>query len=255
MPCNYDRLSEAFLRTDFVIFDNDGVNYPITSEIVEEYAEAVARAGQEFIPGLSFNEAKGLAWESWSTHHQATYLFVAKYGADPEKIGKLYHKLCDEGIIPVDKKLAERFKAFRFPHAMLTHGTRDWVDRVLAHLGIEGCFDDKQIYTIEDVKFRKKDESSRPFQQVLYREGYQARRTMVVEDTPQNLIHAKEIGMMTVLVKNGRDFDPPKYPWVDFMVESLEDFLIVSENAPKPFRPAGRLVRSQRSAPVAPVAG
>ncbi|MDD4616256.1 MAG: HAD hydrolase-like protein [Alphaproteobacteria bacterium] len=242
----YHTLSEAIAHTDFVILDNDGVNYAITDDIITAYSKAAARAGVELRPDLfSFDKAYDLVWKSWTEYHSATYLYTEQYGLDPAQVKSVYHKMCKEGIIPTNPELAQKFERFHLPHAMLTHGNPDWVRRVLGHLGLDQCFNGKQIYTSENIGFRKSD-SPKPFELVVYREGYQRQRTMVVEDTLANLVRAKDAGMMTVLVTNGNNVDLETCPWVDYKVESLEMFLdIAAETLPAP-KPMDMLTLSSR---------
>ncbi len=223
MTDSLDKLTEIISCRDFILFDNDGVTYPITQEVLDTYAIAVARAAQDLIPELSIEEGVKLAWDSWNKYRYSLQIFHEIYGVDIDDMHNLYHNYCDASILEADAALPSGFEKFRLPRAMLTHGNRDWTYRVLEHLNIRKHFPDGHIYAIEEVGFMKKSDTSAPFEYVLEQEGYRADLSIIVEDSVANIVQAKKLGMTTVLVTNGRYFEP--HSAVDFTVRNLNEFL------------------------------
>jgi putative hydrolase of the HAD superfamily len=218
-------LIEAILGCEFAMIDNDGVTYFYTEEFYESCKHAAARAGCELVPGLSFDEAYKLGCESYGESGSSSNVFVDRYGVSPKDAHEFFHRYCDDSIIPIDERLSSGFDGFQMPRALLTHSNRDWTYRVLNRLNLRRHFSDDQIYTFEDVGYRMKSDSAAPFLQVLHKEGYQPKESLIIEDSAANLVWPKKIGMTTVLVTGGRGIDPAQHPYVDFMVRDLHEFL------------------------------
>ncbi len=225
-------LAKATSDSDLVIFDNDGVTYPITQIILDDYALSLAKAARELIPDLPLDEGVRLAWKSWFKYKYSLQIFVDEYKVDLEELHLLYHRNCDTTIIPVDNRLSSSFDFFKPRRAMLTHGGREWTYRVLDHVGVRRHFGDEQIYSLEDVDFLRKSDSTEPYERVLCKERCSAERAMMVDDAVPNLAQAKKLGMTTVLITNGKLVAPN--PDVDFIIADLHQFLSLSSGPSAP---------------------
>ena len=223
----FEKLAAAIARKDFVIFDNDGVTYSVTPEMHAQCHHASARAAREILPHLTYAEAHRTAIESCRLHNNSTQLFVARHGADEAALHKAYHRNASLSpcLIAPDEALAKKFDHFHLPYAMLTQADRVWAVTALTQSTLRRHFPDHRIYASEDVHHHKKWESPAPFLQVLISEGFQPHRAIMVEDTIANLVHAKAIGMMTILVCGDNRLHPDQHPHVDFQVKNLSEFL------------------------------
>lgn len=219
-------LIEALETCEIADFDLDGVFYPITQDILETYALGVARAARELIPHLSEERAVELAWDSWHKYRYSIQIFVEKYGVDLNEMHQRYHKYCDTGILAIDDRLPSLFETFPLHRILQTHGSRDWACRVLEHEKVRSFFPDRHIYALEDFGFNRKSDSTVSFDLVLKREGVAPEKAIMIDDFERNLFQAKNLGMTTVLVTNGKPFRPA--PHIDFVVTSLREFLEIA---------------------------
>ncbi|MDE1900303.1 MAG: HAD hydrolase-like protein [Alphaproteobacteria bacterium] len=225
-----NKLADAISKSRFVVFDNDGVTYRITPEMMQACSHAAALATQKFVPGLSYENAKALCQGYYRKYHSSTYGLVIDYGVDHAEVHDIYHKLVDERHVPKDDVLPELFESFILPRALLTNGSRDWTNRVLNRLRLRAYFPDHSIYPFEDVDYQRKAASEKPFRHVLDREGFCASDSIMVEDTPGNLIHAKKIGMKTVLVSDETIGPFSQFDHIDFTVPNIRTFLRLMGN-------------------------
>jgi putative hydrolase of the HAD superfamily len=85
---------------------------------------------------------------------------------------------------------------------------------VLALTGLTPLFD--AVYTIESLRFRPKPDPA-GFRALLRAERLDPRRCVMVEDSLENLVTAKRLGMGTVWISTRRRGSP----WVDVHLRRL----------------------------------
>lgn len=249
MSEQHQRLAEALADSDFVIFDNDGVIYPYTPEIIDNLFNAMIKTLRKFLPDLPVPDILRVARESQAVHGHHYEIFVERHGLSRQAVHELHHIHCDEKFIVPDERVTEGFSHFHMPRAILSHGDRGWIYRTLDRGTIRRHFRDESIYAWEDVNFLSKARFAEPYIHVLDREGYVAERTWMIEDSVANLVPAKKLGMKTVLVADGQNILPDEYPHVDFIVSDLTQFLFAAKDL-KPQRCCPAVVKSQLMKPV-----
>jgi len=229
-------LDQAIQDCDFFVFDVDGLFYPITRDIEDAFAEAVAAAALKLVKPwrkLTHEKAVRMAWKSWEDHGFSTKIFADTYEeVSEEEIQDLYLKNCEPiiGVITADEKIPAEFRKFedfcktaKKSYAVLTHGTSRWARKIFAHLGLSRFFSCDQICGLEKIK-DKKSESPEPFKKILKSKGYDAKRSMMLDDSKKNLRQAKAAGMITVLVTHGKGSDDKIPDYVDYAVRDLHEF-------------------------------
>ena len=97
---------------------------------------------------------------------------------------------------------------------LFSNSPHHYAEAVLAELGLAGLFD--AVHAIEATRFRPKP-SRAGLQALLVREGLQAHRTVLVEDTLENLATARQLGLRTVWIS--REGRCPA--WLDAKVASV----------------------------------
>ena len=244
-------LAEAISERKYSLFDLDGVFYPITQEILDTYAVAVAQAAIDCGCALSIKRGVEIAWESWNTHRYSLQLFVDRYGVNLEDMHNRYHAHCDTSIIHIDKRIPSRFaklKQQNKQYGILTHGGKEWTRRLLDYLGVGLFFPDNAICALEDVGYQRKTESIAPFVHVIKKEGYCPKKFVMVDDSKENLKFAKKAGMMTVFITQGKYVNLRKLPHVDYTVRDLSEYLEAATNMHphKLARPRLRMLQARR---------
>ena len=94
--------------------------------------------------------------------------------------------------------LREKLEAIDAPCYVFTNGSRAHAERVLACLGVAEQFD--EIFDIRIADYRPKPFPD-PYRAVLRQLECEPTRSVMVEDSIDNLVTARELGMKTVLVR------------------------------------------------------
>ena len=97
---------------------------------------------------------------------------------------------------------------------VFSNGPRHYAEAVLDITGLRHEFD--ALYAVEDVRFQPKP-SLAGFRRLLSAERLDPRRCIMVEDSLENLISAKRLGMKTVWVSTGLR----QSPFVDVKISSV----------------------------------
>lgn len=144
--------------------------------------------------------------------------------------GVLYYPPCGNAwdSIPYNPAVPSAFGSLAIPHALLSDGTRAWVKGVLIATKLEPFFPKKRRYCREDSNYIRKDEDVYPFLNVMKRENVLPGQCFWVEDRVENLILLKDEypDTTTILLTWGRPIKP--HSAVDFMADTLLDFLEAS---------------------------
>lgn len=185
-----------------VIWDLDNTLYRLDEALYTAFDHAFARAVIAAGVDLEFSEAAALARESYREHGFSGETFIRQYGLSRAQLHYDYHGMVDEKIITACLDTVALFEALPQKHVLLTHGSRDWAQRVLTHLGLSSFFTD--ILALEDYAFEQKHESARPFLAALDKLGTPREKTLMVEDTTRNLRIPHGLGLQTALIHHGQ---------------------------------------------------
>lgn len=200
------------------VFDLDNTLYPAENAFMglveKRINDYVVRTS-----GLPSDEA--LVMQKSFLHDYGTSLagLMTRYQIDP------HHFLAEVHDVPLDvlepdtalRLGLERLEGRR---VIFTNGSSVHAHRVLGKLGIDDLFDG--VFALEDADLIPKPDP-RTFDKMLTRFGIDASTACFFEDTPQNLVPAKAIGMGTVLV--GPKAFSAEGDYIDFRAASLPPFL------------------------------
>lgn len=200
------------------VFDLDNTLYPVESQFMglveKRINDYVVRTS-----GLPADEA--LVMQKSFLHDYGTSLagLMTRYQIDP------HHFLAEVHDVPLDilepdpalRLGLERLKGKR---VIFTNGSSVHAHRVLKKLGIDDLFDG--VFALEDADLIPKPDP-RTFDKMLTLFGIDPATACFFEDTPQNLVPAKAIGMKTVLV--GPKAFSAEGDFIDYRAASLPPFL------------------------------
>ncbi len=195
-----------------IIWDLDGTLYRYNAARRDVFCRAAARAAR--LCGVPEDEDLIFTRTMEAPHsHAFVDVWQRDYGMDRVKFHHLYHDIKDMGLVSVRVEgLAGALRCVAVAQIILTHASRQWARRMLAHLGLADIFPDDRVIVFEDVDFIGKHQSAAPFERALARLDRAASQVAVVEDSAANLQHAHALGMRTVLVHYGRPLEPvPDY--------------------------------------------
>lgn len=179
------------------LFDLDNTLYPASCRLFDQIDERMG----SFIMGLfkvGLDEAK---------HIQKTYFYeygttlnglMERHDITPDAFLDYVH---DIDVTPVDPHpdLGAAITALPGRKAIYTNGTVQHAENVLDRLGIGHCFDG--VFDIVAADFEPKPKRN-GYEAALDHFGFEATRTVMVEDIARNLVPAKELGLATLLVPN-----------------------------------------------------
>ncbi|MDI6749695.1 MAG: pyrimidine 5'-nucleotidase [Pseudomonadota bacterium] len=180
---------------------------------------AISRAMGEYVAhrvGLDEQEARQLRDHYWRRYGATLTGLVRHHGVDPHHFLATTHAFLDDLPRMLVHEPALRHVLKRLPgrKIVFSNAPRRYVEAVLELIGLRSLIDG--IWCIERLRFTPKPHGA-AFRRLLSRERLDARRCILVEDTPANLRAAKRLGMTTVLVSRAQQV--PAY--VDRRIKSV----------------------------------
>lgn len=186
-----------------VIWDLDGTLYRYEEIFIEACNIAAARTAIDLGLQMELDEAVRLAGRSYN-EHGSSFKFFAEHGIRYEDFHLPYHDAVDTTILAKNQQMKTALETLPVPMVILTNASRDWARRTLDHLEYGHIFGDGKLLALEDVDYQAKSSSRKGFEKALSSIGVRPEETLMVEDLPKNLIHAKAMGMTTALVHHGQ---------------------------------------------------
>lgn len=186
-----------------IIWDLDGTLYRFNEAFRLACNHAAAKAARTVDDTLVYEDALALAMKGETEQGFSLYWFVTHMGMKYEDLHFPFHKSLDEKIIEQNEKMGAALRTLDIPSVILTNASRDWVKRILVHLGMDDIFGDSIILALEDADFQPKSKGSTGFDKALKILKLPADQVILVDDLAKNLIKAKELGLMTALIHHG----------------------------------------------------
>ena len=203
---------------DVWIFDLDNTLYPAGSEFMTlmegRMTEFVARE-----TGLPRAEARALQKKYLHEHGTTLAGMMANHGMAPEPFLTEVHDVALDSLEPIPE-LADSIGRLPGRRLVFTNGDERHADRVLAHLGLDGLFEDVFHIAAADYIAKPRPEA---FARMIERHGVEPARAAFFEDSERNLEPAARLGMTTVLV--GPAAHQSSAPFVQHKTDDLAAFL------------------------------
>ena len=194
------------------IFDLDNTLYPESLNVFSLIDRRINRYMNQRL-GIPEYQVDSLRRRYWEIYGVTLTGLMAHYDADPEDFLRYVHDVDLSNVLKPDPGLRNALKAISSPKVILTNGSRCHAQNVLSALGLCGIFD--EIFDVRVASFKPKP-FLEPYLKVL--EAINARGTdcVMVDDIPENLRTAKELGMKTVLVGGAGRED-----YIDYCLEKV----------------------------------
>lgn len=161
-------------------------------------------------------------WEDIRTHHGLTQPVAVLLAARQQHF---LAALRDAPVLPAMPGAVEAVTMLAeagYPLAITTSGIREYIDLVLARLGIADRF--RLIVTGADVTHGKPDPE--PYQVTAARLGIAPAACVVFEDAAIGVASAKAAGMHCIAVRNPDAETPQDLSPADLVLSSLRDFTL-----------------------------
>lgn len=195
---------------EFILFDLDNTLYSAKQDVGYQVGRRITRYMIE-VAGIPLDDVDELRHSYWKRYGLTMLGLMRHHGVDPEDYLSYVHDVDIAGILRPDPELCRALQSLPLRRAVFTNSTTDHSERVLNALGLEGAFE--EIFDIRVAGYLPKPYPE-PYHAVLDRLGISASGCIMVEDSPDNLKTAKDLGMGTILVGQKSSL-----PWIDVAVQ------------------------------------
>jgi putative hydrolase of the HAD superfamily len=198
------------------IFDLDNTLHDASPRVFPHISRSMTEYLQTHL-GLTAEDAAALRVAYWRRYGATLLGLMRHHGTDP------HHFLWHTHQFPELERMLERIPHLRCVLRRLpgrkivfSNSPLHYARAVVRLLRVDGLFDD--VFCIERTGFRPKPDEA-GFRRLLLRHRLRPRQCIMVEDSAENLLTAKRLGMRTVLIAPaGR-----APAWVDLRIGSLPE--------------------------------
>lgn len=186
-----------------IIWDLDDTIYKSPPQFADRCYEIAARLALSHGYTGTLDDANQEARRSFSLHGHAVTTFFLEHHLDQNVMLLGFADAISNLVTPCDD--THRFiSTFSGPQMVMSHSARSWVDAMMRRLGLDPLIGATHRFASDDIGHSGKAQSTLPFEKAALLLGHEPRDVIVFEDSALNLVHAKSLGMTTILVTNGR---------------------------------------------------
>lgn len=195
-----------------IIWDLDGTLYKFDQAFIHACDVATAKSCSDQIEHLSFETALISAKAGFKDHNFSGYYLLRDYQIDAERFHSEFHLHINETLIHACEETQKLLKNIPLNMGIISHASKEWMNRTLEHLGLKQLFDDEHILAFEDYDFAHKAYETKSYEMMIDRLNANPEHTLMVEDSYKNLQGAKKAGLQTAYVHHARPISPlPEY--------------------------------------------
>ena len=213
---------KEFKNIKNIIFDCDGVLYKdldaVFGQVSKKMGEYISRK-----LNVDLKKAKELQRNYFHQYNTSLNGLMIHHKIDPHEFLEYVHDI-DLDFLKKDTVLREELLKLDAKKFVYTNGSRDHVNNITKHLGIDALFDG--IFDIVDGQFIPKPQIE-PFKVLIKKFDINPEETVFIEDIAKNLSVKKELNLKTVwLINNeywGKQDSDKNY--IDVKIENLTSFL------------------------------
>ena len=213
---------KEFKNIKNIIFDCDGVLYKdldaVFGQVSKKMGEYISRK-----LNVDLKKAKELQRNYFHKYNTSLNGLMIHHKIDPHEFLEYVHDI-DLDFLKKDTLLREELLKLDVKKFVYTNGSRDHVNNITKHLGIDDLFDG--VFDIVDGQFMPKPQIE-PFKVLIKKFDINPEETVFIEDIAKNLSVKKELNLKTVwLINNeywGKQDSDKNY--IDVKIENLTSFL------------------------------
>ena len=179
------------------LFDLDNTLHNASAHIFPRINRAMRDYIQHHL-GLDRRQADQLRIAYWQRYGATLLGLIRHHQIDPAHFLRETHHFPDLAhLLVVEKPLTHTLKRLPGRKIVFTNGPAAYAEAVLELTGLARHF--SAVYAMEQLRFRPKPEAA-AFRRLLAQERLAPQQCIMVEDSLQNLITAKKLGMRTVWI-------------------------------------------------------
>ena len=213
---------KEFKNIKNIIFDCDGVLYKDLDAVFGQ----VSKRMSEYISrklNVDLKKAKELQRNYFHQYNTSLNGLMIHHKIDPHEFLEYVHDI-NLDFLKKDTVLREELLKLDVKKFVYTNGSRDHVNNITKHLGIDDLFDG--VFDIVDGQFIPKPQIE-PFKVLIKKFAINPEETVFIDDIAKNLSVKKELNLKTVwLINNeywGKQDSDKNY--IDVKIENLTSFL------------------------------
>ena len=204
------------------IFDCDGVLYKDLDAVFGQVSKKMGKYISRKL-NVDLKKAKELQRNYFHKYNTSLNGLMIHHKIDPHEFLKYVHDI-NLDFLKKDTLLREELLKLDVKKFVYTNGSRDHVNNITKHLGIDDLFDG--VFDIVDGQFIPKPQIE-PFKVLIKKFDINPEETVFIEDIAKNLSVKKELNLKTVwLINNeywGKQDSDKNY--IDVKIENLTSFL------------------------------
>ena len=180
------------------LIDLDDTLYPAETGLFTHVSRRItARIARTL--GLPEDEARVVQRRLWRTYGTSLRGLIVEHGVDPEPFLADVHDVPVEAILAPDPALRAVLAALPGTLHVFTNGPSEFAQRVLGRLGVDDLFG--TVFDIRHHGFVPKPDEQ-PYRRALDALGVTGQDVAMVDDSPQNLLPARRLGMWTAWLRS-----------------------------------------------------
>ena len=198
------------------IFDLDNTLHDARPHIFPHINRSMTAYLQRHL-GMDEQAANALRMNYWRRYGATLSGMMRHHGTDPRHFLQDTHQFEDLGSMVMRRpRLRHALRALPGRKLVFSNAPQQYAHEVLRLLCVEDLFDD--VFAIEQSRYQPKPQIA-GFMRLLRRHRLNPARCVMVEDSAENLLTAKRLGMRTVWVD-----DTPRAPaYVDAKVKDITE--------------------------------
>ena len=211
-----------FKQKKYLLLDLDGVCYGKHNNYsLERVFGQVSKRMTQFISErlkIDKDKAKELQTNYFYKYNTSLRGLMIHDGISPDEFLNYVHEI-DLTSIKKNEELSDELKKYNGKKIIFTNGSDKHAKKVLKKIGLDKTID--HIFDIIRADYIPKPDIS-TYQKVIKEYSLDPDKTIMIDDLPNNLKTAKELGIKTVLIK--KDFFNSKtHNYIDIICANLLD--------------------------------
>jgi len=224
-----------------ILFDLDDTLYPPHAGVMDQIRERMLGYLRTRL-NLSPEEANELRRHYFLTYGTTMRGLQIHHQIDADEYLALVHDIRLEDLLQPNEELGAVLAEIRQQKFVFTNASREHAEAVLAVLGVRSYFD--RIVDVRDMNYESKPVPS-AYGRICDLLGLEPAECVLVEDNVRNLVPAKVLGMVTVLIADTSNPAPETVDHVLPRVEEIGRLLERIEGSRRSLAPPGRSDRRE----------
>ncbi len=214
-------MDTAFSDIDTWIFDLDLTLYPPEANIMAQVRDRIALFVQDYFK-VDSETAHGIRYNYWQKYGTTLGGLMAEHDVEPHGYLDFVHDV-DMSLLTPAPALRARIETLPGRKLIFTNADAPYADRILAARGLTDIFED--IFDIHRMAHVPKPNPN-SYAALCAQLDIAPQRALFVEDSAQNLVPAKALGMRTIWVKHVGEADSSGHEeHIDHQIADVTEWL------------------------------